>query len=144
MLKKYINGQATIHCSMCDKPFTRALGANEEFKWDNQFNTGYLPIVAQCPNCEVDGKITTVHLNPNIPEGDFDEFEMEAIGLIPQDELNARKYMRDIMWERRPDLKTQSRTLRNANGANTVSVVLDKYKKTDMILRGPYAHLHNK
>ena len=47
-------------------------------------------------------------INMNIPAGDYEEIDLE-LGLMPFYEINARKAVRDFMWDKREDLMEMDR-----------------------------------
>ncbi|MDQ0414241.1 hypothetical protein [Mesobacillus stamsii] len=132
LVRKFDNQIVTLHCPDCNNEFKEKINKNFEFEWNTDFDQ-YNPIKFICPNCLNKGKKVSIFVNPNIPVGEYDEFEMEATGFIPNEEINARKYTRDIMWAHRPDLKKHDRVAKNASGSTIVKNILDKYKGTDKI-----------
>ena len=61
-------------------------------------------LLVHCDNCDTDH-----WFNMNLPEGENDEIELEDAGKLPLAEVNTRKYLRDIMWKKRVDLKELDR-----------------------------------
>lgn len=67
----------------------------------------YENISKKCENCK------RIHfLNSNIPISEYEERIAEEI-FLPLHEINDRKILRDILWEKRKDLKKLDRTKYN-------------------------------
>jgi hypothetical protein len=131
MLKKIDGDTLFIECPVCQKEFEQTISADFEFEFNEEFNQ-YVPAMFSCVNCAVGGKDVNVFINPHIPESEFDEYELEITGLIPQKELNARKFTRDLMWRARPDLKKMSRTTYNENAKQKLNAVQEKFNSEVM------------
>ena len=132
MIKRYIDAELTINCGNCKQDYGCLLGPDFLFEWDEEFGC-FSPVGFPCPHCEAQGVGVAYYVNPNIPEGEFDEFEEEAIGEIELGDIDARKYLRDLLWSHRPDLKQLDRAAYNQERAHLVQDVLQKYRGSDKI-----------
>lgn len=66
----------------------------------------YSNLAVECP-CGA-----TTYFNLNIPEAENAELDLEE-GFLLYDQINARKNLRDLLWAKREDLKTQDREAYN-------------------------------
>lgn len=126
MLKKLENDTLTIECPYCEKEFEKTLPPDFAFEYNAEFGQ-YVPYMVSCVNCALDGKNVNIFLNPHIPESEYDEYELEITGMIPMKEINARKFMRDLMWRARPDLKKLDRASYNENAKRKLETVRAKF-----------------
>ena len=62
----------------------------------------YSDLLVECP-CG-----TSHYFNLKIPEGEYDELDLED-AIFNYDEINTRKQLRDLMWNKRGDLKALDR-----------------------------------
>lgn len=65
-----------------------------------------------CPHCAAEGKQAQIFINTGIPVGEYDEIALEEEE-FSNGEIDARKQIRDLMWAKRPDLKTKDRDAHN-------------------------------
>jgi hypothetical protein len=126
MLKKYDQGRLDVFCVKCNETFTETVPDGYESKYLDEFGQ-YENFMVYCPNCKKNGKNVTIHINLNIPEGEMDEEDLEF--QMPLHEINARKYVRDLMWKVRPDLKGKDRAQFNRNRRPIPRVKIEQIKK---------------
>lgn len=108
---KYDESQDLLYlkCS-CENFFEYNL-SGYEIEYNEQFNE-YGNIIIVCENCK---KVT--HFNSNIPLSEYEEVEFEE-KIMPYSEINERKILRDILWNKRSDLKSLDRNLYNEEKIN--------------------------
>lgn len=106
MIKNYQDGVLSITCGECRKDFDYEVPADFTPEFNEEFQE-YENISATCPHCAETGLDSVVVININLPEGELDEEDAEYT--MPFAEINARKYIRDLMWEVRPDLRERNR-----------------------------------
>lgn len=111
-VKRFKDGNLDVECPMCGSAFTSEVPAGFAPKFLDMFQQ-YENLVVECSECAKQGKPTSIHINLNLPEGELDEEDIEY--MMPFGEINARKYIRDIMWAVRPDLKGRDRAEFNLN-----------------------------
>lgn len=126
MLKKFNNGQINVGCVNCGNTFDTTVPNGFEPKFLEEFGQ-YENLIVRCPICKEKGTEVTIHINLNIPEGEMDEEDLEFE--MPAEEINARKYVRDLMWQVRPDLKTKDRSEFNANRQRIPREIIEFQKK---------------
>jgi hypothetical protein len=127
IIKRYEVGQLNISCNACGGSFTTKVPSEFTPKFLEEFGQ-YENLIVYCPMCKEKGNDVTIHINMNLPEGDLDEEDVEY--QMPLDEINARKYIRDLMWDIRPDLKGKDRTEFNRNRPRVPRELVEAAKKT--------------
>lgn len=111
LVNKYTDGTVQLTCPRCSEGFDYEVPSDFKPKYIEEFQQ-YENLVVKCPKCaERDGADAYVVINLNLPESEFDEVEIEPE--MPFEEINARKYVRDIMWALRPDLRKEDRQVFN-------------------------------
>jgi len=99
------NDILTIECT-CGNILEEDLSSIEEIKIHEHFNE-YENLMFQCSNCNL-----IIGLNTNIPVSEYEEIEYEET-VMRFNEINDRKIMRDLLWNKRADLKNMDRTAYN-------------------------------
>jgi hypothetical protein len=98
-IRKYENSKLSVECAQCKATFTHEVSPDTVLKYAD-FLGCYENYTVECPTCPTG---TCVVINVNIPEGEYDEVDIE--GLMPYKEINSRKYIRDFMRDHREDLR---------------------------------------
>lgn len=105
----YEDNIVNFWCHSCET-FQTADITDQTTEFNEQFNQ-YMPIVIDCPGCEDRGENCTTFLNMNLPV--VCEMEMHVMDeeseLTSHEEREDRRFIRDIMWDKRPDLKDVDR-----------------------------------
>ncbi len=124
LVSNYTDGTVELTCPRCSEVFTYDVPSDFRPKYIEEFQQ-YENLVIKCPNCEDrDGIHTYVAINLNLPESEFDEAEIEPE--MPFEEINARKYVRDIMWAFRPDLRKEDRQVFNEERKQELKEEIEK------------------
>ena len=127
LVNKFTEGAVQLTCPRCEEVFTYEVPSNFKPKYVEEFDQ-YENLVVKCPICEErDGFYTHVVINLNLPESEFDEVEIEPE--MPFEEINARKYVRDIMWAFRPDLRKEDRKVFNEQRKQELREELEKARE---------------
>ena len=92
-----------LECHVCGKTFEHDV-SNFSPRFLEEFGEYECLRARPCPHCSAHGKTVTMFVNMNIPEGEYDELQEEDEGM-PLHEKNARKFVRELMWKKRPDLR---------------------------------------
>ena len=101
MILKYEEGVVHFVCSHCGKEDAEDI-SEREVQYNEEFDE-YFPVIVDCSHCEAEGSHVSTVVNVNIPE--IDEMELEVMELLaPTEECKARREIRKLMWEKRPDL----------------------------------------
>jgi hypothetical protein len=129
LIKKYKNDELELHCNVCGFTIQHTLPMDFTFNFSTEFNE-YEPHGVECENCKVNNKKTLIYLNPNIPIGEYEEFELEALAHMHDSEINARKFLRDLIWDKRPDLFGKDRNEHNIPGLTIIEQVKKQYQNT--------------
>lgn len=122
-LKMFADDKVTIICHTCGREATHdvsdfAPSFVEEFQQ-------YQNLSLECPHCAAEGKQTIMFININIPE--FEEDEVDVVeAYMDSAETNARRFIRNLMWAKRPDLKVKDRV---AEISKHVEMNKDKIQK---------------
>jgi hypothetical protein len=127
VVNKYANGVLGVNCIVCGGSFASLVPLGFSPKFLEEF-AQYENLTIECPVCKGQGKSVTIHINMNLPEGELDEEDIEYV--MPLEEINARKYIRDLMWDIRPDLKGKDRTEFNRNRSRVPRKLVEAAKKT--------------
>lgn len=125
MLKKFKNDQLEIHCLECGDLIKKPIKGFEP-KFLKEFGQ-YENLTVECQKCKTNGKEVHVHINLNIPEGEMDEEDLEFE--MTTHEINARKYVRDLMWSVRPDLKGKDRAKFNKERKRVPKEIVEAKKR---------------
>lgn len=107
-ISKYdeVNDSINMKCHCGGDSFSASLSHIGELKFISECNE-YENIPITCPHC------SSIHfLNVNIPADDYSEVELEET-IMPLEDINNRKVLRDTMWKKRSDLKSKDRKLYN-------------------------------
>ncbi len=77
----------------------------------SSYESTFLEEFNEYKNLKMECQCGMIHiLNMNIPVDEMSEYELE-MDIMPYDEINQRKYVRDIMWSKRTDLKLLNRKI---------------------------------
>lgn len=95
-----------FYCCICDNLIE--FDCSEFFsEWSDHSNCGAFEYNNLMVNCD---KCNSIHgFNMNISEFECGELDLEENGALTNDAINTRKYLRDIMWKHRDDLKDKDR-----------------------------------
>lgn len=106
-VKNYQNGVVILECPVCNQDTAHELPVDYEPRYLEEFGQ-YENLSVPCQICEAEGRQVTNVVNINLPE--FDEMELDVIEeLAPAEEVISRQTVRDIMWNKRSDLKGKDR-----------------------------------
>ena len=101
MILGYNEGVISFVCSVCGREDYEDI-SEREIQYNEELDE-YYPIIVDCSHCEAEGSHVSTVVNINIPE--IDEMELEVMELLaPKEECTARREIRKLMWEKRPDL----------------------------------------
>lgn len=85
----------------------------------------YKNLKVVCSACQANGQEVTTFFNMNIPEDEYEDIEFEDT-VMTLDEINTRKYLRDVMWRKRKDLAGTDRAAYNLERKHK----LDEWRNT--------------
>lgn len=122
----YENGEMRFFCDICQLESSMKIPPTfipvyiDEYKAYENFNF-------ECKNCKEAGRNVMHIININLPE--FEEMELEVIELLaPEEEIQARRAIRNFMWNVRPDLKNKNRATERAEYIRKNKGAIDRLK----------------
>lgn len=99
-VKNYESGVVTSICSNCKQTFSEDI---------SEYSPKFLEEFGEYENLYMRCMCGTIMvINVNIPIHDEEEIEVMEV-LAPLHEVNARRFVRKLMWEKRSDLRTKDR-----------------------------------
>lgn len=105
-VKAVIGDTVTVVCHVCGKDASHDV-SDYSPKFLAEFQE-YENLTLKCPHCASEGKEVWMTVNINIPE--FEEDEVDVVeAIMDTQETNARRFIRNLMWAKRPDLKKKNR-----------------------------------